>query len=345
MKNRTKIILLAINSVLCAAIALCTYFLMEGWGTAVLAICYAAAAVGFVYGAVTFFLKKQALFKSGFVLVCFAFLIVVLIGAISRASGLNSYPNDSDKIDRVVQIIQNSGGWGYFVYFLIQILQVVILPLPAAVCYIPGTAIWGPLYATLIASAGVIVGSVIAYAIGKFVGKKAVVWVAGEEIVEKYTAYLSKRGRVLFVLMQILPFFPDDMLCMVAGLTGINFFFFLGVMVIVRPAVIAMYCYLGNGTLIPFSGWGIPVWIAIFAVCIVLAVLSFKYQDKFETWLVSKVFKRKKASNATAETENQQADIHQSVSECVTPEGSNEDKPQNEAEEAVSSEPAENKTD
>ncbi len=73
-------------------------------------------------------------------------------------------------------------------------------------------------------------------------------------------------------------------------------------MVIVRPMIIAAYCFLGNGSVIPFSGWGIPVWIAIFAVCIVLALLSLKYQDRVEKWLVSK-FKKKKGEE---EKESQQ---------------------------------------
>ncbi|MGN1061245.1 MAG: TVP38/TMEM64 family protein, partial [Candidatus Coproplasma sp.] len=150
-----------------------------------------------------------------------------------------------------------------------------------------------PLTATLIASAGAITGSVIAYVLGKYCGKPLVVWIAGKETTEKYTNILSKKGKILFLMMQILPFFPDDIICIVAGLTCMNFAFFMATIVVVRPAIIAMYCYLGSGTIIPFSGWGIPVWIAIFAVCIILAVLSFKYQDKVETWLVKK-FKRKK---------------------------------------------------
>ena len=69
--------------------------------------------------------------------------------------------------------------------------------------------------------------------------------------------------------------------------------YFAGVIVLVRPLIIAAYCFLGNGSIIPFSGWGIPVWLAIIAVFATLAVLSFKYQKRFEDWLFSK-FSRKK---------------------------------------------------
>ncbi|MGN0808080.1 MAG: TVP38/TMEM64 family protein [Candidatus Coproplasma sp.] len=266
---------------------------MAGWSLTVRIICYCIAAVGVIFETVTFLIDREALFKSGFILVAFVAIVVVFVAIITQVFSLGDYPSDEQKTQRLIEIIKGAGAWGYLVYFIIQVLQVVILPLPAVVCYVPGSIIWGPLTATLIASAGVITGSVISYLIGKYCGKPVVIWIAGKETTEKYTNILSKKGKILFLIMQILPFFPDDIICIVAGLTGMNFIYFSVVIAAVRPAIIAMYCYLGSGTIIPFSGWGIPVWIAIFVVCIVLAVLSFIYQDRIETWLVKK-FKRKK---------------------------------------------------
>lgn len=302
MKKTQKIILFCINILLCALIAVCTSFFMQGWSLTIRIVCYCAAGIGLVFEAVTFFWGKDALFKSGFILVVLVAIVAVLLAIVTQACSLGDYPTDEQKTQRLLEIIKSFGIWGYLVYFLIQVLQVVVLPLPAAVCYIPGSLIWGPLTATLIATAGVITGSIIAYLIGKFCGKPVVIWIAGKEATEKYTNILSKRGKVLFVLMQILPFFPDDIICIVAGLTGMNFIFFTATIVLVRPIVIATYCYLGSGTIIPFSGWGIPVWIAIFVFCIALALLSFKYQDRLEAWLVNK-FKRKKGEEEKAEEE------------------------------------------
>ena len=302
MKKSQKIILLCINFLLCALIAVCTSFFMQGWSLTVRIVCYCIAGVGVIFETVTFFIDKQALFKSGFILVVFVAIVVVFVAIVTNVFSLGNYPTDEEKTQRLIEIIQGAGVWGYLVYFLIQVLQVVVLPLPAVVCYIPGTIIWGPLTATLIASAGVLTGSVISYFIGKFCGKPVVIWIAGRETTEKYTNILSKRGKILFLIMQVLPFFPDDIICIVAGLTGMNFIYFTAVIAVVRPAIIATYCYLGSGNIIPFSGWGIPVWVAIFAVCIVFAVISFKYQDKIEGWLVKK-FKRKKTEDSATDGE------------------------------------------
>lgn len=247
-----------------------------------------------VCGTVFFVTERHALLKSCFLIVACVFVVIGVVAVLSAFADLNKYPSDGEKINRLTDIIRGAGSWSMLVYVLIQVLQVVILPLPAAVCYIPGSLIWGGWISTLLASAGVIVGSLIAYVVGRFFGKKAVEWVAGREVVEKYAGVIGNKGKIIFLLMQILPFFPDDILCMVAGLTCMNLWFFLGVMVLVRPLIIAAYCFLGNGTVIPFEGWGIPVWIAIFVACIALAALSLKYQGRFEKWLISKFSKNKK---------------------------------------------------
>ncbi len=297
MKRGTLLFLLALNLLLCSAIATLSALFLNSWGFVVTIFCYVFAGISFVFGVVVFALKKEALLKSCFVFsfcVCLVVLILVILTAVADLDGISS--ND-EKIQKITQIIRDTGKWGMFVYVLIQILQVVLIPLPALLCYIPGTLIWGPLIATILASIGVIIGSVIAYLIGKFVGKKIVVWIAGKEATEKYVKMIGKKSKFVFLIMQVLPFFPDDILCMVAGITSMNFWFYLAVIVIVRPIVIAIYCFLGSGSIIPFSGWGIAVWILIFAVCIVLAILSFKYQNKIENFILKKFSKKKKKQN------------------------------------------------
>jgi len=297
MGNKGKIAILIVNILLCVASILFTYFLMSSWGVLIRVVFYVIAGVGIAVSLVAFFWKKVAILKTAFVLLIFAVVVLSAFIIISEVGHLNEYETDEDKINGLVKIIGDTGAWGMVVYVLIQVLQVVILPLPAVVCYVPGAIIWGAPMATLLASVGVIIGSVISYFIGRIWGKKAVIWIAGKETTEKYSAYFGKRGKGIFVIMQILPFFPDDILCMIAGLTSMNFVYFLVVMCTVRPAIISVYCFLGSGDIIPFSGWGIYVWIAIFVVCIALAVISFKYQDKFESWLISKFSRKKKTEN------------------------------------------------
>lgn len=304
MSKKEELIIFILNTLLCIAVIVFTAMMMDGWSVFVLVVSYTLPCACLLVGIISYALHKHSILKTCFVVMVCVFMILGAIALITKVARLNNYKSDTEKIERITELIRNSGKWGMLVFVFIQILQVVILPLPAVVCYVPGSRIWGAGIATLLASIGVVIGSIIAYCIGRFFGKKAVVWIAGKEVTDKYIGYIGSKGKTIFVLMQILPFFPDDILCMIAGLTTMSFPFFLAVMILVRPLIIAAYCYLGNGSIIPFSGWGIPVWIAIFAVCIVLAVLSFKYQDRVEKWFVSKFKKNKdKISNKEDKSE------------------------------------------
>lgn len=285
----------AINTLLCILTILSTALFINDWSVPVKLACYGIAVVGLIFGIVTYLLEKVTLLKGCFVIAVCVFSLIVIVALLGSFTDLGEYKSDADKIEKLVQIIRNTGRWGMLVYVLIQILQVVILPLPAAVCYIPGSLIWNGWTATLLASLGVVIGSVIAYVIGRVFGKKVVMWIAGRQTTEKYMDYIGSKGKIIFILMQILPFFPDDILCMVAGLTSMNFLFFMVTMIVIRPLIIAAYCFFGSGTVIPFEGWGIGAWIAIFMGFAVLAVLSFRYQDRFEQWMIGKFSKHRKA--------------------------------------------------
>ena len=93
-------------------------------------------------------------------------------------------------------------------------------------------------------------------------------------------------GDYSFLIMMILPLFPDDVLCMVAGLTDMSWDFFAFCQFVARPITIFMTCYLGSGEIIPYHGWGLVVWGIIAVVVIVLIVLTTKYKDKIETFMM-----------------------------------------------------------
>ncbi len=266
-----------IGILLILALALCLnrmewYLQVAGYG------CVVAFTLGDI---IAFCLNKESFVKSLFL---FQIVALILIGSLAVLNLCGVFDDLSD-LERIKELILKSGNWGYVIYALLTVLNVVILPIPAAVLMLAGVAVFGALKTFIVSYISVMVGSLIAFAIGRFAGKRLVVWCVGEETTEKYSKMLGKKGNVLFVIMQLLPFFPDDILCMIAGLTAMSFPFFLGSMLIVKPIYIATVCFMGTGSVIPFSGWGIPVWIAIFVVMAVLFILYCKYQTKIETWL------------------------------------------------------------
>lgn len=293
MKRNSHILVLVLNAFFCSVIIAAMAVFMNGCGAFLQIAVYAFSSLSLVLGFIFFFSGKDSLLKSLFVLTMCLLIFIAIIITTNQIAHLDRYTDDGAKIERIVEIINSSGSFGKIVYILLQVLQVTLLPLPAVIFYVPGAVIWGPLTATLLASIGVLTGCAISFFIGRIFGKKVAIWIIGKEQTEKYCEILGKNGKIPFVIMQILPFFPDDILCIIAGLSNMSFTFFIISMAIIRPIIIAVYCFFGSGVIIPFSGWGIPVWIAIFAVIIAVSVIYFKNREKIETFITSKFRKRK----------------------------------------------------
>lgn len=290
MTNKEKIIILLFNSLISVICVLGIILLLPDLEWYMKVLTYGCIAV-FSLGTFLFFaLKLYKLAKSCFSLNV-VLLIILAVFFLFNICGL--FENLSD-LENIKKTILNSGSWGVVVCILIQLLQVVVLPAPGFIFYLATTAIYGSLWGFVISYTSTVLGSIIAFFIGKFFGKKAVVWCIGKEDTEKYSTLISKKGKVPFIIMQILPFFPDDILCMVAGLSNMSYKFFISAMIFVKPIYIAFVCFLGTGHVIPYSGWGIFCWIAIFLVLISVGLLYIKYQEKIDNYIKNKFSRKKK---------------------------------------------------
>jgi len=249
------------------------------------------ATISFTTGSIIFYFKQNQEQVRSFFACNIITLIIVAVFTIFNLCGF--FETFAD-LEKVRQKIQDAGIWGYIIFILLTILNVIVLPLPSFTFILIGLPIFGQLNTFIISYICFVIGAIICFFIGRLFGNKAVVWCIGKEKTEKYKNMLGAKGNFLFVMMQILPFFPDDLICMIAGLTSMKFLFFLFSMMIIKAIYIGLVCLLGTGTIIPFSGWGIPVWIAIAAVLIILFILFCKYQKQLETWYYNRKNKKNK---------------------------------------------------
>ena len=208
-------------------------------------------------------------------------------------------------VDDLQAFILAGGVWSYLIFFVIQFLQVTFLPIPAAVTTVAGSLVFGPWITLAISFVAVILASVFSFFLGRKVGSKIVVWIAGEEDYRKWAEKLGK-GKFVFFLMMLLPVFPDDILCMVVGTTNMTWRFFIITNLITRPIGIFCTCFLSSG-IIPFEGWWIALWVVLALACIALFVLAYKFQPQIENFIlkVAKKFERKKTKGGDLQ-ENQE---------------------------------------
>ena len=186
---------------------------------------------------------------------------------------------------------------GVYIYILIQAAQVVILPVPAAIICVVGSIIYGPLLGGLYCSISILIGSFISFIIGKTFGYKIVAWIAGKENTDKYSQIIRKRGAFFLAVAFLLPMFPDDILCLIAGITNMKFKTFAIVTAITRPIGVICMSYFGSGYIIPFTGWGIYVWVALLVVVVITVFLTYRYQERMQNFVLNKLFKRRDKHN------------------------------------------------
>ena len=183
--------------------------------------------------------------------------------------------------DDLRQLILGFGGWGIISYIVINLLQCIVIPVPTTLTVLVGTAIYGPFIAFLYATIGVILGSSIAFLIGRYCSRPTINWVFGEAKVEKYQNMLNKRAGMILFLTLVLPFFPDDIICMMAGISDIKYIKFLGISIIARGIGLATISFLGSGKIIPFTTpWGIATWLLIGIAVISMLIIAIKKRDK-----------------------------------------------------------------
>ncbi len=240
--------------------------------------------------------KKKKIVRTTLVLIALA-LFVLVFYFVLKWTGAWEYINS---VDKVRQMILSLGFWGRFAFVMLQLLQVTFLPIPSTISTLAGVLIYGPLQAALLSLSGIMLGSVLAFWLGRVFGKKLVIFMVGKETCKKWTRFLTNAKYSFFVMM-LLPIFPDDVLCLVAGLTDMSWTFFVVTNLISRPIGIFLTCYLGSGQLIPYHGWGLVAWGFIVVGMATIIYLSYHFQPQIEKFLKSRFSSKKVALDASDE--------------------------------------------
>lgn len=179
--------------------------------------------------------------------------------------------------------ITSTSGWVVFVViWVIMFLQCTILNIPAYVVLSASISIgiecmsWQYL---LIVITAYMAGCITAYWLGRWLGVKAVKWCAGsEEEFDKWSNVLNTKGKWWYALTVLLPLFPDDLLCLVAGAVKFDFTFFTIANLLGRSiGLIAMILTLQA---IGSIGGGIPLMVIVWAVALIIELIIYSKINK-----------------------------------------------------------------
>ncbi|MBM7642355.1 TVP38/TMEM64 family protein [Streptococcus loxodontisalivarius] len=141
------------------------------------------------------------------------------------------------------------GAFGPLLFILLQMVQVIYPIIPGGMTAIIGHIIFGPLYGFIYNFVGIFIGSLLAFGLARRYGNGFAKAFVSEETYDKYVSYLDRNDGKFFekflAAAFILPGFPDDFLCVVAGLSKMTWKKFIVIFLISKPATLYLYTIIG----------------------------------------------------------------------------------------------------
>lgn len=150
--------------------------------------------------------------------------VAVLIAATGIAAWvwIRSNPDlDPFSTQGLTDLATRLGVWGPIAYALLLALSVVVSQIPGVPLAIAAGALWGPWWAGLYSVAGGFLGAMIAYYLGRTLGRDALRALTGRVVVftkDRGEPYL---GVVIFVT-RLLPVLSFDVISYAAGISGLS---------------------------------------------------------------------------------------------------------------------------
>lgn len=183
--------------------------------------------------------------------------------------------------------IQQFSPYSHLCFFLVQLLSVVLAPIPSNITALVGSVMFGFWPAFLLTWGAVVLGSVIVFLLARVLGHKFVHQFVSEKVSGKYLDVIQRKRDVFLFLAFLFPFFPDDLLCILAGLTDLSLKRFLILCLVARPWGLLVACGVGGSAL------SIPPWAMVLMGLIGLAVflVAMRYGDKVEQAILQRMNK------------------------------------------------------
>lgn len=234
--------------------------------------------------------SKNFVYKLFMLVVIFISITIIALYFLKTTGFLSKV----DSVEKFREYIASFGSQAIFWFTLIQFLQVVVLPIPAFITVGAGVLLFGPLKGAIFSCIGIILGSIVAFYVGRVFGFKVAKWLVGEESLNKGLSIIKGKDKIILTFMFLFPFFPDDILCFVAGITTLSPSFFITMIIITRIISVFASSYSINNNIIPYNTWwGILLWIVFILFTLVSTVLICKKGNKIQELFSKKKNKRK----------------------------------------------------
>jgi len=122
----------------------------------------------------------------------------------------------------VKNFFDSFGAWEQVFFIFVQILQVFFAPIPGQLTGLLGGFLFGFWQGLLLTMLGLAIGSFLAIGLSRLLRDYVVQKFVPKVLLEKFDYLIDKGGLMTFFMIFLLPAFPDDAVCFIAGLTRLS---------------------------------------------------------------------------------------------------------------------------
>jgi uncharacterized membrane protein YdjX (TVP38/TMEM64 family) len=157
--------------------------------------------------------------------------------------------------EAVSAYLKSYGALGPIVLFVLMVAQVFVAVIPGHALMVTAGYVYGKL-GLFIVITSTILGSQIAFTIARWYGRNLINKLASPQIIERWNKASQGQGIIFYFFAFVLPIFPSDLMCYVAGLATIAPKRFLVANILGRTCCAVFVTLIGiYGGQPPFAFW------------------------------------------------------------------------------------------
>ena len=189
-----------------------------------------------------------------------------------------------EKREHLRSFVLSLGPYGPLGFILLQVLQVVLSPIPGEATGFLGGFLFGKWLGLFYSTIGLSLGSFLAFFISRQFRRLVQPWLQKSELYWKFEGLLERQGIFVCFFLYVFPGFPKDFLCYLLGLTRMPWQIFLFISSVGRiPGTIMLSwqgaeIYEGN-----FTGFLV---LLLFSAAV--AGPAWYYRDQLYNWVEKK---------------------------------------------------------
>ncbi len=227
-------------------------------------------------------MKRSSLLIASAATVIVIFILFNLQDELVR--GFHYLEDLLEKREHLRSFVLSLGPYGPLGFILLQVLQVVLSPIPGEATGFLGGFLFGKWLGLFYSTIGLSLGSFLAFFISRQFRRLVQPWLQKSELYWKFEGLLERQGIFVCFFLYVFPGFPKDFLCYLLGLTRMPWQIFLFISSVGRiPGTIMLSwqgaeIYEGN-----FTGFLV---LLLFSAAV--AGPAWYYRDQLYNWVEKK---------------------------------------------------------